>query len=752
MPASLSLSIRPFEVVPAGRSITATTTEPIDHATLRGGIAVRGVEGRIIAEENSLTFTPSDGLPPGRQTLVVDELHGQRSRLTRGTTVTFTVVDTPADPGDDVAIESIVRLGLTDDGVRRLRLDERPAGNFVDVVKGEHRETGRPVHMAVDQSGDEVDLDEHLDRVRRRQAERLGRIHPELDEALERDGAAHVAVWLRQPDVEEFRAGQQQLREELDERSRQLHRRDREADPGTPREVPRIAAELRRSLGQVRERGRQLVAEVADVEVRADRVAPVVFAKLDREQVRRLAESDQVAGLFLYDPEGVDDLDDSIDVANSDTVHAAGIGGQGVRVAVFERGPDDDSDLDVEDVFDSTPNTSDHSRHVHGIIKNVEAGAPNGHAPDCLLYSANDYDLDALAWAVEDADCTIVNQSFHRTAEATGAGLSFDDIYKDWLTLSFPWPLVVQAAGNTGESGATINPSSDEYVNHKTYNHLVVGNHNDDASSMSSTTIFRNPSTDHGDRELPEIAANGTSVTAVDLTKSGTSMASPAVAGVAALVQDAHPSLGIWPEGTRAVLLAGATRNVRDDTWWDDVVADNDAYDGSGAVNARESQLIAESRRWRNASGTRRGWDAGTLRGSDLDSSGLSTFRYRVTVPPSNWWFGPRHVKVALAWDSDVDEFPFFDLPLSSTLDVDLDLKVFDSSGAQVGYSGSWDNSYEIAEFTGTPGQTYDIHVRRWSGNRDVWFGLAWTVTGGLLLRIDPTIFGDGTVFDPIRF
>jgi hypothetical protein len=79
-------------------------------------------------------------------------------------------------------------------------------------------------------------------------------------------------------------------------------------------------------------------------------------------------------------------------------------------------------------------------------------------------------------------------------------------------------------------------------------------------------------------------------------------------------------------------------------------------------------------------------------------------------------------------------------LPIASVLDVDLDLKVFDPNGTQVGYSGSWDNSYEIAEFTGMPGQTYDIHIRRWSGSRDVWYGIAWTVTGGLLTPWDPDI------------
>ena len=245
--------------------------------------------------------------------------------------------------------------------------------------------------------------------------------------------------------------------------------------------------------------------------------------------------------------------------------------------------------------------------------------------------------------------------------------------------------------------------------------------------------------TSHNDRELPEICANGTSVTVVGLTKSGTSMAAPAAAGVTACLQSTSTTLKSWPEGCRAILLAGARKNVSDSTWWQDVVNNVDASDGSGAVNAYESYLITKKRKSRNNSASQRGWDVGTLRSSNFNSSTkLSTFRYRVKMPPYFW--SPRHVKVALAWNSHVSELsiPFVgSIPLSSTLDLDFDLKIYDSAGTQVGYAGSWDNSYEIAEFTGKPGETYDIRIRRWSGTNDTWYGIAWTVTGGLFKVID---------------
>jgi hypothetical protein len=95
-------------------------------------------------------------------------------------------------------------------------------------------------------------------------------------------------------------------------------------------------------------------------------------------------------------------------------------------------------------------------------------------------------------------------------------------------------------------------------------------------------------------------------------------------------------------------------------------------------------------------------------------------------------------VKVALAWDSlaTVIKFPFFQVGID-VLQLDLDLKIYDSAGNLVGYSGSWDNSYEIAEFDARRGETYTIKIRRWSGTADVWYGIAWTVQGTPLIRAD---------------
>jgi hypothetical protein len=206
-------------------------------------------------------------------------------------------------------------------------------------------------------------------------------------------------------------------------------------------------------------------------------------------------------------------------------------------------------------------------------------------------------------------------------------------------------------------------------------------------------------------------------------------MAAPAVAGAVACMQEANGTLKSWPEGCRAILLASAWRNPDGGTWRSDLIAGLDGVDGSGALDTKAAVDVARSRSSRNGAAKRRGWDVGTSVSSDYGSDGFSTYSYKVAVPGTTFW--PR-VKVALAWDSKVTTFDFLGLhiPLSSALTVDLDLHVRDSRGNQVAVSNTYDNSYEIAEFAATPGETYDIKIRRWSGTDDVWYGVAWTVTG----------------------
>ena len=701
-----TVSVQPGEVVPRGRAITVETRVKVSAESARG-ITVAGQRVDVETETDGRSFhVDTADLPCGDHLLRIEEIVSQRGKeRLADSSVPFIVVDTKAPLPADLVVHHAVRFRIGDLDIERLPMVGIGDGPFIDVFKAEDRRSHRAEQLAYDHKGRPVDLDAQLARLAKRRRERYGVIHPTLHDAMERgtpDTSMTVAVWLHVPDEPlPEKSSQRALRQPP---SAELERRERWKSVGS-----RFAGDARRVHLEVE---------------RIDEAAPVIFGRIPAGRIAELANSNDVAAVFLYEPEGFEDLSDSIDIANADDAHSGGTTGTGVNVAVYENGPDDLSMLSITDRFSLFPTTSDHSRHTHGIIKNVQRSAPHGHAPDCNLHSANSKDLAAIRWAAQDAGCTVISQSFHRDSEQTSSGLSFDDVYKDYLALHWPYPTICEAAGNGSDT---------EFVNHKGFNRLTVGNHNDSASAMASDTVFRNPGSNHGDRELPEIAANGVNVTTVGLTFGGTSMAAPAVAGGAALIQQRSGTLKSWPEGCRAILMAAAWRNPAGGTWRSDLINGIDGVDGAGALDSNAAVQIARNRRRPNSAASRRGWDVGTFRSSDVGRDGFATYVYRVTVPRT---LIGAHVKVALAWDSKVTTRDFLGIPIpfSSHLTVDLDLHVRDSSGTTVASSASWDNSYEIAEFSGARGQTYEIRIRRWSGSDDVWYGIAWTVTGFELL------------------
>jgi Subtilase family len=716
----LATSITSNEVVFPDTSLVIEARGALDAQSAQGGIVVRGVRGavRLSRAGRVARWTPEGALAPGHHLLLVGGLlTAKRRAIADQTVIPFFVTDSMAQVPKSVRVYSMSRLRVGDMETERLRSDRRPDGKFIELMKGSDRKTGAPIALAFDQSGRQVDADRIFRRLLAARVRKFGKLHETLHACLKKSGPrarVPVALWLRSEEA--LAIGEKKARGETKRLSRQSLARGKAIARTSTAFAARIADQYRAR------------------EFEPDPLAPVVYAELSRAEIEAIAKDKEVVGIFLHEREGIEDLSDSIAIANSDDVHSLGFKGSGVKVAVWEDSPDVHTNLSITARFKVTGlTTSDHARSTHGIVKNIEPNRPHGHAPSCALHSANTKELTALRWAVLDKGCTVISQSFHRSSEPELATMSYDDIYKDWLVLRGPvYPTICQAAGNFWNGDPDdIDPPSSEYVNHKGYNELTVGNHDDTASAMAGSSVFRNPSSPHGDRELPEIAANGTQVTTVGTTMTGTSQAAPAVAGCAALIQSVNPTLKSWPEGCRAILLAGAKRNVANNTWWQDVLAGADAVDGTGAVDALEATNIAKQRRSPNAPGTVRGWDVGTLQSSNIGSNKQTTFSYFVTLGRA--FLSPRKVKVALAWDSKITvRISGLDVRLQSTLAVDLDLHIFDSRGVQVGYSGSWDNSYEIAEFIGDPGETYTIKIRRVSGEDAVFYGIAWTVTGGL--------------------
>jgi len=477
----LRTGLVPGEIFVDAPSIHIEATEPVDAESAQGAITVPGIAGVVSLsnEARMIAWKPGGRVKPGHYELQLGNLQTADGRTAGETAaIPFTIVESRASIPVGSAIVAMNRLRVHGDHIERLPSCDRPDGSFIDVTKVLDRRTGAMTVQAFDEDGQPVDFNVVQQQIQEAQRARYGKLHPSLYQRLEQaspDDRFEVALWLRAAALADSARLKSRESGVMSEEEKQ-HRQD----------VAKLSEDYARKLAKDDERSY----------ARAEANAPLVYASLTQDQIREIARADEVMALFLHETEGIEDLQNSISIAHADDAQALGATGQGIDVAVWESGPDDTKDLPIAGFFDPGQSaTSAHARLVCAVVKNTEPFAPKGFAPNCALYSANSKSLSALAWAVEEAECTVVNQSFHRASEPGSAFLSLDDIYKDWLALHWPYPTIVQAAGNfwNGDSDGIV-PPSNEYVNHKGYNSLAVGNHNDAATAMWGTSVFRNPS------------------------------------------------------------------------------------------------------------------------------------------------------------------------------------------------------------------------------------------------------------------
>ncbi|KAL8916684.1 MAG: hypothetical protein Q9208_008384, partial [Pyrenodesmia sp. 3 TL-2023] len=409
--------------------------------------------------------------------------------------------------------------------------------------------------------------------------------------------------------------------------------------------------------------------------------------------------------------------------------------GKGIKVAVWEAGPSNTEGLVFAGRYTDNPEPSDHSRLVSAVIKTANNPTePRGYAPDCELYSANAFEDGALMWAISQG-CTVINHSaFKRPADETGEQSEID-VVQDWMTMHPPYPTIVTAAGNFGRA----TDSNVKYVTCKSYNAISVGAH---ASSFRNDisekripdwSNYRNPTSLHGDRELPIVAGPGSDISALGLTMSGTSFSAPAVAGTVALIQCINPALLEHnPTACRAIILASAGRNASNGLWTADIAAHIDARDGAGAMDVDAAVKIAQ---WHSPSSTSnlvprwpRGWHHTVYASADssVPIKSVTAFKPRIHIPSplelgitSNAATTNLSLRAVLTWNSKVQFMarqPGSAGPGSGTglsfLPVNLDLRLLDArSGLLAAFAATFDNNYEVLDFTPTVSWDYDLEV-----------------------------------------
>jgi hypothetical protein len=637
--------------------------------------------------------------------------------------ITFTLVlaSQPRVSAQKEGDPSLAEQQLLDSAARRLGLDaerlelltsttvELPlTGRRVLAAKVLVKGGDEVIPAAVGERGEDVDLEALKAEEERERVARFGKLDPKLHAKTQRLAAGdrvRVAFWLNPA-------------EDLDAQDpRDRDGRDELSDDEAERLLAFRAEQVKASVARANETfARALASEGYRVEESGEG-APVVFASVPAGLTARLAERDDVQFAYLAEESGNEDyMNIAAPSIKADWLWWFGFTGVGSRIAIVEDSRVDfDNSCLPNNLGTRVPghaNVDDHATSTAGMAANT-SGTHRGIAPGAGIYSANGTSYsDANMSAALDAGANnahVLNNSWGPNCGAADSTMDVHARHADYI-VRYRWDTVTAAAGNNGQC------ANGEFVDGVAggYNVIAVGNYNDMGTvgvgdnTMNASSSFKDPASTHGDREKPEVAAPGTSITSTIMTTpgncalgnvgSGTSYSAPMVAGVAAGLMQARPGLRVYPESVKAIIMAGAGDNVEG-------AARLSEFDGVGGVNALASFNTVNNSRYT--------WQYVTP--SSFDASGYINVNM-------GWINAGQRVKVALVWDSN----PTANYA-SDPLNADLDLYVV--GPANFHSSASWDNAYETVDFTAAASGMFQLRIRNYRFNgANEYVAAAWSL------------------------
>ncbi len=276
------------------------------------------------------------------------------------------------------------------------------------------------------------------------------------------------------------------------------------------------------------------------------RIVPALAAYVPASAVDALARN---PGVAYVEADGqawalADSLPWGVDRIDAEVVHAVGNYGTGIKVAIIDTGIDSNHP-DVTVVGGATfvagtttwEDDNGHGTHVAGTVAALANGTGViGVAPSASLYAVkvlnsggSGYWSDIVAgidWATANG-MQVINMSLGGSTGTTTLQQACDNAYAAGVVF-------VAAAGNSGNSAGT----GDNVIYPARYASVIA------VAATDSTDVRAYFSSTGPDVELaaPGVSVYSTYYGGGYATMSGTSMASPHVAGVAALVLKGNPS------------------------------------------------------------------------------------------------------------------------------------------------------------------------------------------------------------------
>jgi len=428
-----------------------------------------------------------------------------------------------------------------------------------------------------------------------------------------------------------------------------------------------------------------------------------VFAQVKAGDVRAIAEMPDVRAIGL-DVQAQNQVDFAWYRTGYDQVYARRIVGRGKLAAIeVGHGTDPGNPFLRYVVNDATYRCTSPAGHETGVLGIMYSSSTNktglamgtqmwtGGSCGGWLSELSNRESAAVTWGAD-----AINNSWGYTYASATRTLSpavegfYDDLFRNTTTF------VVFAAGNYGDdpapkTGWLGNPAG-------AYNIMTVGAENKvTPATIAGYSSYVDPDTSHDDMEKPEVTAPGSSMNST-LTASpwiggignGTSFAAPIVTSMVGNAGQRSVWILGWPEVIKAALMASATRNIEGSTTWGE-------RDGQGGVYFPYADNIFQTNSVANRSGI-----------FYYCSTATETTLVTLNIPAG------KRIRFAIAWDTYSAYASYATQPSAA-----LDLGVYNSAGPSLAWSSTWDNTYEILDWTptATGNYTFKVYKNRCSGD-----------------------------------
>lgn len=308
--------------------------------------------------------------------------------------------------------------------------------------------------------------------------------------------------------------------------------------------------------------------------------APMIIAELESEEIQKLSRVSGIIFIEEYETieksEVVEPWNDMLSFKTingfDDVMYKTGLTGDGVTMGMVDHDTPynfvyEELDMDRIEILGATVQYWEGNEFPHSVNSAAIIMGTNGIAPNVEKLYVTTFADPSLTPGFSFYECMellcdkgvkVINASICLNAVRDGRSYHQVEKWLDYIVNKYGLT-ILQSAGN-GWSGGYPDTYRPVWVPGASYNVITVGGMDDKYTTEKSDddVFYYNSYDTQGGCEKPDVLAPA------NVAGGGTSSAAPVVSGIVALMLELKPSLSLYPQAIKAILMASCHRKVLD--------------------------------------------------------------------------------------------------------------------------------------------------------------------------------------------